>query len=41
MWGVQRQKLECELQALDEKESVSNLTPVDRLMREGYKVDLE
>ena len=39
--GVQRQKLECELQALDEKESVSNLTPAERLMRESYKDDLE
>jgi hypothetical protein len=39
--GLKRQQLECELQALDEKESLSSLTSAERLIREDCRAELE
>ena len=39
--GIKRQQLECELQAYDEKESLSNLSPEEHILREVCKAELE
>ena len=39
--GVKRQHLECELQALDAKESLASLSDEKRLRREDYKLELD
>ena len=39
--GIKRQQLECELQAYDEKESLTSLSPEEHILREGCKADLE
>ena len=39
--GLKRQQLECELQALDEKESLSSLSSDERRMREDCRAELE
>jgi hypothetical protein len=39
--GVRRQHLECELQALDLKESLASLSDEERIRREDCKIELE
>uniref|UniRef100_A0A2N9GXU6 Reverse transcriptase domain-containing protein n=1 Tax=Fagus sylvatica TaxID=28930 RepID=A0A2N9GXU6_FAGSY len=39
--GIKRQQLECELQAYDEKESLSSLSPEEHILREVCKAELE
>ena len=39
--GVRRQHLECELEALDLKESLTSLLDEERISREGCKLELE
>ena len=39
--GIKRQQLECELQAYDDKESLSSLSPEEHISREVCKAELE
>ena len=39
--GIKRQQLECELQAYDDKESLSSLSPEEHILREVCKAELE
>jgi hypothetical protein len=39
--GIRRQQLQCELQAYDEKESLSSLSPEEHILREVCKAELE
>ena len=39
--GIKRQQLECELQAYDDKESLTSLSPEEHILREVCKAELE
>jgi hypothetical protein len=39
--GIKRQQLECELQAYDDKESLTSLSPEEHILRKVCKAELE